>query len=51
MTDQPNKEDLNADEKSKGPEGTIPESEDGVGAGVTKEPNHFEPEEDSDDNQ
>ncbi|WP_173400622.1 hypothetical protein [Arthrobacter sp. H20] len=48
MTDQPNQEDTNADEKSKGPEGTIPESEDGIGAGVTKEANNFEPEEDSD---
>ncbi|MHA7277368.1 hypothetical protein [Arthrobacter sp. HLT1-21] len=49
MTEQPNREDINADEKSKGPDGTIPESEDGVGAGVTREPTSFEPEEDADE--
>lgn len=48
MTEQPDRKDENADEKSTGPDGTIPESEDGVGAGVTKEPTSFEPEEDSD---
>lgn len=39
-----------ADEQqdAKGPEGTIPGSEDGVGAGVTDEPSNFEPEEDED---
>ncbi|MHA7153499.1 hypothetical protein [Arthrobacter sp. TMN-50] len=49
MTEQPNREDINADEKSKGPDGTIPESEEGVGAGVTKEPTSFEPEEAADE--
>lgn len=29
-----------------GPEGTIPESSDGVAAGATDEPSNFEPEED-----
>ncbi|MBG6181707.1 hypothetical protein [Arthrobacter sp. CAN_A1] len=47
MTEQPNREDINADEKSEGPDATIPESEDGIGAGVTKEPTSFEPEEDT----
>lgn len=47
MTEQPDHENANADEKSKGPDGTIPESEDGVGAGVTEEGTSFEPEEPS----
>lgn len=50
MTEQPENDDANADEKSKGPDGTIPESEDGVGAGVTKEASSFEPEEPADEN-
>lgn len=29
-----------------GPEGTIPDADDGVGATVTEEPTNFEPEED-----
>jgi hypothetical protein len=33
-----------ADEKT-GPEGTIPASKEGVGAGASSEPNTFEPEE------
>ncbi|GAA1127978.1 hypothetical protein [Arthrobacter flavus] len=49
MTEQPDHENANADEKSKGPDGTIPESEDGVGAGVTEEATSFEPEEPSDE--
>lgn len=32
-----------------GPEGTIPSGEDGVAAGATDEPSHFEPEEDDGD--
>ena len=49
MTEQPDHENANADEKSKGPDGTIPESEDGVGAGITEEASSFEPEEPSDE--
>ncbi|MHA7271904.1 hypothetical protein ACX80Z_00585 [Arthrobacter sp. TMT4-20] len=49
MTEQPEPENANADEKSKGPDGTIPESEEGVGAGVTEEASSFEPEEPSDE--
>ncbi|MEC5182351.1 hypothetical protein [Arthrobacter sp. CG_A4] len=32
--------------QGKGPEGTIPETEDGIGATSTDEPSNFEPEED-----
>lgn len=32
-----------------GPEGTIPAGEDGVAAGSSDEPSHFEPEEDEGD--
>jgi hypothetical protein len=40
-----------ADDASQGagPEGTIPDSSDGVAAGSTDEPSHFEPEEDGDE--
>lgn len=34
------------DQNGKGPEGTIPESPEGVGAGSTDEASNFEPEED-----
>ncbi len=36
------------DSESTEPEGTIPNSEDGVGLTSTDEPNNFEPEEDPD---
>ena len=49
MTEQPDHENANADEKSKGPDGTIPESADGGGAGITEEASSFEPEEPSDE--
>jgi len=38
--------DRNKDSEGTGPEGTIPESDDGVAVGAMDEPNQFEPEED-----
>lgn len=35
--------------QGEGPEGTIPSSSDGVAAGSTDEPSHFEPEEDGEE--
>ncbi|GAA2175423.1 hypothetical protein GCM10009784_17720 [Arthrobacter parietis] len=37
------------DSTSTEPEGTIPDTEDGVGATTTEEPSSFEPEEDPDE--
>lgn len=51
MTSEPRDKDNDAqgkDSESTEPEGTIPNSEDGVGATSTDEPSSFEPEEDPD---
>jgi len=42
----PNEDQSKGGEKTTGPEGTIPDSEDGVAAASTDEPSNFEPEED-----
>ncbi|NJC22773.1 hypothetical protein BJ994_001849 [Arthrobacter pigmenti] len=52
MTSEPRDHDKDAqgeESKSTEPEGTIPNSEDGVGATSTDEPSSFEPEEDPDE--
>ncbi|MBO0897673.1 MULTISPECIES: hypothetical protein [Arthrobacter] len=42
----PNEDQSKGGEKTTGPEGTIPDTEDGVAAASTDEPSNFEPEED-----
>ncbi|MDQ0735384.1 hypothetical protein [Arthrobacter agilis] len=49
MSTEGTEQDGTDDEQGAGPEGTIPASADGVAAGSTDEPSHFEPEEDDGD--
>ncbi|WP_173401068.1 hypothetical protein [Arthrobacter sp. H41] len=42
----PDKSRNNEHEQGTGPEGTIPDTENGIGATTTDEPSNFEPEED-----
>lgn len=49
MSTEGTEQDKTHDDQGAGPEGTIPESSDGVAAGSTDEPSNFEPEEDDGD--
>lgn len=54
MTSEPRDDELNGqgeDSTSTEPEGSIPNTDDGVGATTTEEPSSFEPEEDPDDDE
>ncbi len=47
MTETPNgKKDTDAQDTGAGPEGTIPDNQEGIGATTLDEPSNFEPEED-----